>query len=314
MANKTVINAAEVMRDIRGGMSSQDIMKKYNLSPKGLQSLFNKLVNAGVLNQSQLPRSSNAMGPAPDPAPRHAAFTEEPKAQPTVPHTPVSFDAWRCPACGISQPEVPEECPKCGIVVSKFQDKQTEYDQHLRGMPIGQQIQHFSNTERQESPSYSEDREESNVSFALILGGAGGIILLIGLFTPILVHPLGGLSFFKVKAGVAVILAACGISAVILPLINYARLQWLPGLCSLGILIYYFHAFKTFTTVMPNMKPMVDQALKHAGGNAFTEAIAKGMSLAMQLRIGWGWVVLFLGTGVILIAGVIGFLQSNEPD
>ncbi len=313
MAGKIVINAAEVLRDIRGGMTSQDIMKKYNLSPKGLQSLFDKLVNASVLNESELPQSS-AMRPAPDRGPRPATIAEESKAHSTIPRTQAPFDAWKCPACGGSQPEVPEECPRCGIVVSKFEDRQTEYDQHLRGMPIGQQIQHFSNAEGQGASSYAPERKESSVSLALILGGAGGIILLIGLFTPILVHPVGGISFVKAKAGVAVILAACGIVAIILPLINYAKLQWIPGLCSLGMLLYYFHAFKTLTLAMPAMKPFMDQALKQAGGNAFTQAIAKGMSLAMQLRMGWGWVVLFLGAGIILVAGIVGFVQSNESE
>jgi hypothetical protein len=30
---------------------------------------------------------------------------------------------WTCPACGVPQPRAMEECPRCGIVVSKFSDR-----------------------------------------------------------------------------------------------------------------------------------------------------------------------------------------------
>ena len=64
---KRKITAREVLRDIRSGLSDQDLMEKYTLSAQGLQSVFHKLVNAGVITQAELddrvPISERNSGP-----------------------------------------------------------------------------------------------------------------------------------------------------------------------------------------------------------------------------------------------------------
>jgi outer membrane protein assembly factor BamB len=51
---KVKINAAQVLRDIRSGVDDPELMGKYNLSAKGLQSLFRKLVDAKLLTEAEL--------------------------------------------------------------------------------------------------------------------------------------------------------------------------------------------------------------------------------------------------------------------
>jgi DNA-binding transcriptional regulator YhcF (GntR family) len=48
---RCVVDAAAALKDIRSGMSDAALMTKYNLSPWGLESLFNQLVALGVLRQ-----------------------------------------------------------------------------------------------------------------------------------------------------------------------------------------------------------------------------------------------------------------------
>ncbi|MEW6350845.1 MAG: PilZ domain-containing protein [Thermodesulfobacteriota bacterium] len=48
---KPVIDAREVLNDLRAGMEDGDLMKKYNLSSLGVQSLFNKLTQAGLIRE-----------------------------------------------------------------------------------------------------------------------------------------------------------------------------------------------------------------------------------------------------------------------
>jgi ankyrin repeat protein len=48
------INAREVVNDIRSGMDDAALMEKYRLSAANLQVLFDKLVQAGVIKQSEL--------------------------------------------------------------------------------------------------------------------------------------------------------------------------------------------------------------------------------------------------------------------
>ena len=60
---KPVIDAKEVLDDIRSGMTDVDLMNKYNLSSLGLQSLFKKLTQAGVIKEispKELLRDINA--------------------------------------------------------------------------------------------------------------------------------------------------------------------------------------------------------------------------------------------------------------
>ena len=76
-------------------------MQKYRVSAKGLDVLFRKLADAGLLRENELHRQNE-----------DRATT-----------TPV---AWKCPACGAAQTREYAECPQCGVIVAKFQRKQSE--------------------------------------------------------------------------------------------------------------------------------------------------------------------------------------------
>ncbi len=51
---KLLINAEEALNCIRSGMSETALMRKYHLSTKGLQSLFNKLLRKELISQTEL--------------------------------------------------------------------------------------------------------------------------------------------------------------------------------------------------------------------------------------------------------------------
>lgn len=52
--DKAVINADDALYCIRAGMSNEALMEKYQLSKKGLESLFRKLVAAGKIDETEL--------------------------------------------------------------------------------------------------------------------------------------------------------------------------------------------------------------------------------------------------------------------
>jgi len=54
MSEKPTISASRAIEDIRTGLSDAEIMDKYGLSPKGLQSLITKLVAMNLLTQADL--------------------------------------------------------------------------------------------------------------------------------------------------------------------------------------------------------------------------------------------------------------------
>ncbi|MFH1112606.1 MAG: hypothetical protein V1792_01670 [Pseudomonadota bacterium] len=51
---KPKIDASEVLKDIRAGSSHFRLMNKYHLSARGLNSLFQKLLDAGVIKRGDL--------------------------------------------------------------------------------------------------------------------------------------------------------------------------------------------------------------------------------------------------------------------
>jgi|GEM_PF-1587401 len=51
---KRKLSAKEVLEDIRSGISDHELMKKYDLSLKGLQSLFKKLQDCGLVTEAEL--------------------------------------------------------------------------------------------------------------------------------------------------------------------------------------------------------------------------------------------------------------------
>jgi hypothetical protein len=89
--NKRKITAREVLRDIRSGSSDQDLMEKYTLSAQGLQSVFHKLVTAGVITQGELDD--------------RVPITER----------TVDLGLYICPACGNIQGTEFITCPRCGF-------------------------------------------------------------------------------------------------------------------------------------------------------------------------------------------------------
>ena len=58
MAKRTM-NAKELLADIKGGMDDARLMEKYRLSGDLLQSVFEKLVDMGLLKRHDLDETSS---------------------------------------------------------------------------------------------------------------------------------------------------------------------------------------------------------------------------------------------------------------
>lgn len=54
MPEKRTIRAKDMVNDIRAGMSDHQLMGKYKLSVKGLESIFKKLEESGTVKRSEL--------------------------------------------------------------------------------------------------------------------------------------------------------------------------------------------------------------------------------------------------------------------
>ncbi len=96
---KRTLDAKEILDDIKAGLGSTALMEKYQLSEKGLQSLFNKLKDAGVLKPKQ----------------------REPEKTTSAPEEAVA-SSWKCPICGNPQTTQYNQCPECSVIAARFQE------------------------------------------------------------------------------------------------------------------------------------------------------------------------------------------------
>jgi hypothetical protein len=82
LEDKAIVNAEDAVRSIMSGMTDEALMEKYEISQKGLESLFRKLIATGSIEQSDLDRRRGSLhGPGWMPPlrnpPRHTNVEEE---------------------------------------------------------------------------------------------------------------------------------------------------------------------------------------------------------------------------------------------
>ncbi len=105
---KRQINSKELLSDIRSGMTDLDILKKYNFNARSFQAVLKQLVTTGMLTPAELD-----------------------ERMPLTEHY-VAFEVFRCPVCKMPQFFKFDECPQCGVILSKFDEKQSESKTHAQ--------------------------------------------------------------------------------------------------------------------------------------------------------------------------------------
>jgi predicted transcriptional regulator len=157
-AGQATIRVQDAVADIRSGMTDTELMEKYDLSSKGLQSFFHELTVAGAVSRQDLERRVSMSEESVDlvdiiqklgldrttrpladagQVPKHciacgAPQTAEYEECPVCGVSPQEYKArkaweermaqaaWTCPACGRPQQKVYDECPVCGVIVAKY--------------------------------------------------------------------------------------------------------------------------------------------------------------------------------------------------
>jgi hypothetical protein len=92
------VNARDALAAIRAGLGDVALLKKFQLSSNGLQSLFDKLVDSGLITQSEIDNRSS--------------LTDR----------TIALTIHRCPKCQMPQLEAFDVCPQCGVIVNKLRE------------------------------------------------------------------------------------------------------------------------------------------------------------------------------------------------
>jgi hypothetical protein len=95
---KKHISGHEVLVDMQSGMDDDALMAKYKLSPNLFEMLCKRLVDTCRLTPFELSELK--------------LLWAQKKGK-----------VWRCPACHMPQYHQFDECPQCGIIVSKYEQK-----------------------------------------------------------------------------------------------------------------------------------------------------------------------------------------------
>jgi hypothetical protein len=160
MAEKRTLSAREMAADIRAGATDEFLLRKYGVSERALQRLFQKLLDAKILTQNDFDSRT------PDVLEGEAVAIED--GQLKSPSDQESVQAeWRCPNCKKPQQIEYDECPECGVIVSKFEKldqlrkRQTMHKQERERQGKQQQETTPSKTTRYKCPKCGYKKSES---------------------------------------------------------------------------------------------------------------------------------------------------------
>jgi hypothetical protein len=130
MEEKRILPVKQIISGIKSGRTDDDeIMLKYNLTTKDLQILFDKLLVAGLVTKNELEQRSFSFAdtfeldlendnPVNDGRSLSESTSDAHREDDHV------NNSWECPACGKIQATRFDECPKCGVIVHKYLEKQ----------------------------------------------------------------------------------------------------------------------------------------------------------------------------------------------
>jgi uncharacterized protein YidB (DUF937 family) len=116
------VSAPQAVTDIQAGMGDAELMEKYKVSARGLQDLFNQLVQAGLVERVEIDRRAPSLNTTVDISALRQLLGLDQR------RPPQEKANWKCPSCGVSQNKAHTECPACGIVVEKFKSIRQRQD------------------------------------------------------------------------------------------------------------------------------------------------------------------------------------------
>lgn len=141
-----------------------------------------------------------------------------------------------------------------------------------------------------------------NVDLAQLLGVVGAFILLLGVFSPIINLPVvGTLNYFRNGTEDGVVLAALAVASLLLTIKRQYAWIWVTGSCSLALVTL------SFLIIQNRISEIKSQVSDDLSGNPF-----RGIAdLALQsVQLQWGWVLLFVGSVLIVAAA---YLKQQNP-
>ena len=128
------------------------------------------------------------------------------------------------------------------------------------------------------------------------LAAAGSVLLLVGVFAPVVSMPLGGpITYYGHARFDAIAIMALAALSCALALAQQFKALWLTGLASAGVLAYS----------LTHVQQRIVGIDRHAGG-VFGDALRALSDMTMDsVRYEWGWAPLVAGAALVLLAAAL---------
>jgi hypothetical protein len=161
-------------------------------------------------------------------------------------------------------------------------------------------IQEFELIEFKNPQTYTSRNNTQNLIISFnenTLGILGSIILLTGVFAPIISAPvIGTLNYFNNGKGDGVILLVLAVISLVLTFKENYKFLWWTGTASFGVIII---GLINFLTQIYQLQSNIEERL---AGNPF-KGLADAAVQSVQLQ--WGWIPLIMGASMIIAAAAI---------
>jgi hypothetical protein len=127
-----------------------------------------------------------------------------------------------------------------------------------------------------------------------IFGLVGSLLLLMGVFMPIISLPIiGSMNYFQNGKGDGVIILVLAVISLVITLTKKYKLLLITGFLSLGMM--------AFTLI--NFWVRMNDLEKSMGDNPFAKSLGKAVMSTVQIQ--WGWIVLVIGAVTLIVAALI---------
>ena len=179
-------------------------------------------------------------------------------------------------------------CPRCG---------EHYEDNHLFCSKCGYKIKREIAETKVRAFKETETAEKNMGKKQKLIGLIGSIMLIIGVFMPIVSFPIiGSMNYFQNGEGDGVFILILAILSLFFIFVKKYVLLWTTGLTSLGLIVY---SIIDFQRTMSKFRLEMEREL---ADNPF-----KGLGeLAMQsIQLQWGWVLLIIGAILLIVAAAI---------
>ncbi|OGM59103.1 hypothetical protein A3A75_05595 [Candidatus Woesebacteria bacterium RIFCSPLOWO2_01_FULL_39_10] len=130
-----------------------------------------------------------------------------------------------------------------------------------------------------------------------LLGLIGSLVLIIGVFTPIVSLPfVGSMNYFNNGNGDGTIVLILAIASLVVVFLKKYKFLWITGLASLGMMLF---TFINFQGKMASVKSEMQSGLE---GNPFA---GLGELALQSVQLQWGWIILVIGAVLLIVSAAI---------